>query len=294
MTEKEFKLLLEDLAQRIPYNVIVNHTNSNMKAVLLSISSNGRISLEGIDGTDFSDTDIFAVKPYLRPMDSMTEKELNQCVIDSGIQNISNPNWTNCENDFQERRRHSVNVWRCDFAQMEWLNSHHFDYNGLIGLGLALAAEEGMYESSEIMTEENKRIMLDDLCKRLPYGVYLQVNEVNCIDKREAVTEGFIGGYLSDRPQDYSIEEIREWLDNGDIIKPFLRPISDMTREEEDELMKVKDGKVIRGERFTLPPIMPHIDWLIAHHFDYNDLIAKGIALKARKDMYDNRQIVKK
>ena len=29
---------------------------------------------------------------------------------------------------------------------LEWLNSHHFDYRGLIGKGLALEAPEGMYK----------------------------------------------------------------------------------------------------------------------------------------------------
>jgi hypothetical protein len=288
MNDSEFQLLLDELSQRIPYNVIVNHTNSNIKALLLSITKSGKVALEGIDGTVFSDTDIYAIKPYLRPMSSMTENELNRCVDASGLRDIPNPNWTNCENDFSERRRHSVNVWKCDFAQMKWLNSHHFDYNGLIERGLALAAPDGMYEKSEFMTKEEKAIMLDDLCKRLPHGVYLQVNEVNCLDRREAITEGFIGGFNKDKVQDYTIEDVREWLDNGDIIKPYLRPLSDMTREEEEELGKINDCKVIYGENFTIPMKLQQLDWLLAHHFDYNGLIKKGIALKATKSKYDN------
>ena len=34
------------------------------------------------------------------------------------------------------------------FASLEnWLNSHHFDYRGLIEKGLALEAPEGMYKT---------------------------------------------------------------------------------------------------------------------------------------------------
>ena len=29
----------------------------------------------------------------------------------------------------------------------DWLNAHHFDYRGLIPMGLALEAKEGMYKT---------------------------------------------------------------------------------------------------------------------------------------------------
>ena len=32
-----------------------------------------------------------------------------------------------------------------DYTVIDWLNSHHFDYRGLIKKGLALEAPEGMY-----------------------------------------------------------------------------------------------------------------------------------------------------
>jgi hypothetical protein len=32
---------------------------------------------------------------------------------------------------------------------IDWLNSHHFDYRGLIEKGLALEAKEGMYNIKE-------------------------------------------------------------------------------------------------------------------------------------------------
>ena len=59
--------------------------------------------------------------PYLRPMSSMTEeewKEYNQTIGKSF--------------SFTD--------------EVDWLNAHHFDYRGLIPMGLALKATKGMYE----------------------------------------------------------------------------------------------------------------------------------------------------
>ena len=58
-------------------------------------------------------------KPYLRPMSSMTEKE---------------------ENEY-------INTFLAMWDAVDWLNEHHFDYRGLIPMGLALEAPEGMYKS---------------------------------------------------------------------------------------------------------------------------------------------------
>ena len=58
-----------------------------------------------------------------------------------------------------------------------------------------------------------------------------------------------------------------------DTIKPYLRPMSSMTEEENDEYYKTFDWDyTIKGTPF---------DWLNAHHFDYRRLIDKGIAIEA-------------
>jgi hypothetical protein len=33
------------------------------------------------------------------------------------------------------------------YEKEDWLNAHHFDYRGLIPMGLALEAPEGMYKA---------------------------------------------------------------------------------------------------------------------------------------------------
>jgi hypothetical protein len=64
---------------------------------------------------------IEAIKPYLRPLSSITTKELEK---------------------YNELFNKSLDTW----THVDWLNSHHFDYRRLIERGLALEAPEGMYK----------------------------------------------------------------------------------------------------------------------------------------------------
>jgi hypothetical protein len=66
---------------------------------------------------------ISEVKPYLRPMSSMTiEEKFEYNGFDGYIFNDEDT-----------------------IIKFDWLNKHHFDYRGLIESGLALEAPEGMY-----------------------------------------------------------------------------------------------------------------------------------------------------
>ena len=124
------------------------------------------------------------------------------------------------------------------------------------------------------MTEEEKQLLLKDLCARLPYNVI--VNKI---------FNGFEHGvYYLDL---YKIAEIQD----GDpvIIKPYLRPMSSMT-EEEHESIKYRysfygDSILHISEMFTCGEVT---DWLNEHHFDYRGLIEKGLALEAPEGMYND------
>jgi hypothetical protein len=70
---------------------------------------------------------IIDIKPYLRPMSSMTEEEANE------FETISEGLFTN---EAPEQ------IWG---EVIDWLNAHHFDHRGLIERGLAIAVTEGMY-----------------------------------------------------------------------------------------------------------------------------------------------------
>lgn len=113
-------LKLIDIAARLPYgDVEVEYKGRNMLAIGIA---DGNVML--IDGGDICWHNIANVKPYLRPLSSMTEEERRSY------------EWTmlHCSTSISD-----------NIMLFEWLNARHFDYRGLIGKGLALAAPDGMY-----------------------------------------------------------------------------------------------------------------------------------------------------
>lgn len=70
-------------------------------------------------------------------------------------------------------------------------------------------------------------------------------------------------------------------------IKPYLFPLSSMTKEQREELKYLCDWEndrwsglvVIQESEFCMNTEI--IDWLNKNHFDYNRLIEKGLAIDA-------------
>ena len=127
------------------------------------------------------------------------------------------------------------------------------------------------------MTQEEKQLLLKDLCTRLPYlvkGLYQWKGNVPF--DRELDGRLYDELYLSL----YSTEDSS--------FKPYLRPMSSMTEEELKEYSKLWD---LQDEFPTDADIRFKIDvfdWLNSHHFDYRGLIEKGLALEAKEGMYKN------
>lgn len=152
------------------------------------------------------------------------------------------------------------------------------------------------------MTQEEKRLLLLDLCARLPYGVNVQMSAKE----------------FDSKVHEYSVELNTEILqimtDEKDIVYlPYLRPMNCMTKEEAEQIIKficedsigideiavkqdyisAKVDYLIGGsETITIwfDDIIQSIeifDFLNAHHFDYRGLIAKGLALAAPEGMYN-------
>ena len=115
------------------------------------------------------------------------------------------------------------------------------------------------------MVQENKELLLKDLCARLPYGVKIELSwwemgEWTSIDT--TLGADFIGDLIND-------EDIE--------IEPYLRPMSSMT--EEEKLMY--EGLMIGTDNISY--MLDVVDWLNAHHFDYRGLIEKSLAIDATK-----------
>ena len=139
------------------------------------------------------------------------------------------------------------------------------------------------------MTQEEKDLLLKDLCVRLPYGVKL-----DCKWKTPAPngTYGMIctmDSFLLD--QICNIDDIDVPFDE---VKPYLFPLSSMTEEQEEEFKNLyyryHESAFIFNERFSYdrysikdigfyPCYLQ--DWLNKHHFDYRGLIEKRLAIDA-------------
>jgi hypothetical protein len=137
------------------------------------------------------------------------------------------------------------------------------------------------------MTQENKELLLKDLCARLPYGIKFPMM---CWDEETGetvrpVTLYYINkdGYCHVSEDDYS-----PYIDE---IKPYLFPLSSMTDEQFEKFIIISgwDGDIedIRRGKFScmgyvgLDYMYDAIDWLNKNHFDYRGLIPKGLAIDA-------------
>lgn len=124
MKKEDKELLLKDLSARLPYEVKCDVQEETR--LLYSVSLDNVETVEDIDSALVCLTSIDNVKPYLRPMSSMTKEELEEY------------NGTMVELPNEE---YLVKTLRT----VDFCNKHHLDYRGLIPKDLALEAPEGMY-----------------------------------------------------------------------------------------------------------------------------------------------------
>lgn len=122
MTQEDKNLLLKDLCARLPYNMFVE--KDGRKCAVLSITNDGEVEIERGFGYHRY-YDVQDVRPYLRPMSSMTEEE---------------------KEDYNSKFEGREFSWEIYYGSTDWLNAHHFDFRGLIPMGLALEAPDGMYK----------------------------------------------------------------------------------------------------------------------------------------------------
>ena len=131
------------------------------------------------------------------------------------------------------------------------------------------------------MTQESKKLLLLDLCARLPYGVKVYAGEDLAMTLKQIDYKCFCESW-----------ENKDFKCHSRWMFPYLRSMSSMTEEE-----KKKQKSFIyhlagnslpnyEGDFVFEDEASEYIDWLNAHHFDYRGLIEKGLALEAPKDMY--------
>ena len=148
------------------------------------------------------------------------------------------------------------------------------------------------------MTQEDKELLLKDLSARLPYHVRCKIwlkegtTEEGPLDLQHNYGNVLLDAFYYNKIKD---------------IKPYLRPISSMTKKEVDELfhilkineenpkewLKVNDIGIIRlfteeGKDFY--EIAEAIDYLNSIHIDYRGMIENDLAIEAPEEMYNIKE----
>ena len=139
------------------------------------------------------------------------------------------------------------------------------------------------------MTQEDKELLLKDICARLPYSIkasyYGEEEECETCDEIECIT---LDGYVDIGQYSLSIER----------IKPYLFPLSSMNDEQAKEMQEIignpDDACIIQkidglelwlnyidtDPTIWLNTIFEVQDYLNKNHFDYRGLIEKGLAIE--------------
>ena len=120
------------------------------------------------------------------------------------------------------------------------------------------------------MTQEEKQLLMRDLCARLPYGVkvnfrgFIEVlHEVHIYESVQTIVGENGVLYDIDMP----------------MVMPYLRPMESMTEEEEKEY-----ENCFQSDDTTAATLL--VDFYNKRHLDYRGLIEKGLALEAPEGMY--------
>lgn len=155
------------------------------------------------------------------------------------------------------------------------------------------------------MKQEEKELLMKDLCYRLPYGVVVQVDYL-------VHDEMFLPDVEYDRIINIDIDT-ETLITNGwskyhiDEVRPYLFPMSSMTNKQKRDLLLTvvgkeglklfsvtKDGIVSNNKEeqsiesfcfnninFSNETTEAYIDWFNKNHFDYRGLIEKELAIDA-------------
>ena len=129
------------------------------------------------------------------------------------------------------------------------------------------------------MTQEDKDLLLKDLCARLPYGVKMNhiADEEICPLTLVGIAKDMItlqggGGYACTCVEDYT---------------PYLFPLSSMTEEQKREFDMSMDMGYASAYNAEINWANRMIDFFHKNHLDYRGLIERGLAIDAtNKNIY--------
>ena len=128
------------------------------------------------------------------------------------------------------------------------------------------------------MTQEEKDLLLKDLCARLPYGVKVVFFNEDLTYHSEPKT---LTGIECINNLNYSSLEDEDGNTTiVEFVKPYLFPLSSMTEEQKKEL-RTFDSLDAESTMSLGEWAIQLVDFYNKYHLDYRDLIPKGLAINA-------------
>jgi hypothetical protein len=125
---------------------------------------------------------------------------------------------------------------------------------------------------NKVMTQEQKDLLLKDICARLPYKV-----KASFYDKEEECeTWDQIDGIIIDGCVDIGLYSL-----SIECIKLYLFPLSSMTEEQKEEYCQLQQKIIYNSKGVVNEDITEYINWCYKKHLDINGLIPKGLAIDA-------------
>ena len=127
------------------------------------------------------------------------------------------------------------------------------------------------------MTQQEKDILLKDLCGRLFY----KVKFIDILNPKEhpLTLQSIDADGLVMATDGFSFE-----FEN---IKPYLFPLSSMTEEQKEEYCQLQQKIIYNSKGVVNDDITEYINWCYKKHLDINDIISKGLAIDAtNKNIY--------
>jgi hypothetical protein len=148
------------------------------------------------------------------------------------------------------------------------------------------------------MTQEDKKLLFKDLCARLDTNLVCSIYRIDDygVGYRDEILHGYCKGDIW--YEFYFGEDCGIGIDNVSKIKPYLFPLSSMTKDQREELYKI--GWYLDGDKIyscfrnyddenykTHTDCFELINWCYENHFDINGLIPRGLAEDATdKNIY--------
>lgn len=134
------------------------------------------------------------------------------------------------------------------------------------------------------MKQDDKELLLQDLCARLPYGV--KMNHIADTENNPITLVGVAKTMITlESSAGYETSNIEDYI-------PYLFPLSSMTEEQKIKCFEGTDIELdenseiwskISSDTYTTITNMNNwlkvINWLLKNHFDIYGIVPKGLAI---------------